>query len=67
MTEKNWKDHIRFIVETDDYDSIDLLARMLYESEDAKNELRKLGYGWTGLSLLDTVRLLVLKAGHKHE
>ncbi len=34
---------------------IELLAKIAYESEQAKQKLRELGFGWTGLSLPRTV------------
>lgn len=34
---------------------IEILAKIAHEAEAAKQKLRKIGIGWTGLSLLKTV------------
>ena len=38
-----------------DPSGIELLARIAYEADEAKQQLRAAGFGWTGLSLLKTV------------
>lgn len=43
-------------IKNDDKLTLSLLSKMLFESEQAKQELRNKGYGWTGLSLLLTVQ-----------
>ena len=35
---------------------IDLVSKVVIQADEAKQELRKKGYGWTGLSLLETVK-----------
>jgi hypothetical protein len=39
-----------------DQEPLNLIAEMLYQSEEAKQELRKKGYGCTGMSLLETIK-----------
>lgn len=38
-----------------DSDGIELLARIVFEADQAKQKLREMGFGWSGLSLLHTV------------
>jgi len=40
-------------------DRIELICKMLKEADDTKIALRRAGYGWTGLGLLDTVRQIL--------
>lgn len=56
MNEENWKKRITESVQNDDTNSLDVFAKMLEEAEQAKQELRNKGYGWTGLGLLETVK-----------
>ena len=55
MKAEHWKKHIIDIVNFDDMESLELLTKLLEEADEAKQELRNKGYGWTGLSLLKTV------------
>ena len=55
MKAEFWNKRIKEIVQNNDEESIKLLSEMLEQSEQAKQELRNKGYGWTGLSLLETV------------
>lgn len=55
MTTDDWIIHIKKIVNENNSEAIELLAIMLSEAEEAKQELRRKGYGWLGLSLLATV------------
>ncbi|HSX11539.1 MAG TPA: hypothetical protein VLF94_07495 [Chlamydiales bacterium] len=47
----------RYVAEYNNGDpsGIELLAKIAYESEQAKQKLREMGYGWIGLSLPLTV------------
>lgn len=56
MTKELCRDLIKEIIKNKNESTILLLTRILFESEQAKQELRNKGYGWTGLSLLETVR-----------
>jgi len=59
MDMKEWKELIESSVDSareGHPDQLDLLARALDEAERAKQLLRNKGYGWTGLSLLETVK-----------
>lgn len=47
-----------------DSQGMDLIVEVLCLCEDAKNELRSKGYGWTGLDIAKTVAL-VPHAEHK--
>jgi hypothetical protein len=38
-----------------DGESLNLVARFIWEHYEAKNALRQKGYGWTGLGLVETV------------
>lgn len=55
MKAKYWEERIKEMVNNNDEESIRLLAELIEEAEQAKQELRNKGYGWTGLSLLKTV------------
>ena len=55
MKAEFWNKRIKEIIQNNDEESIQLLSEMLEQSEQAKQELRNKGYGWTGLSLLETV------------
>lgn len=48
-----------------DDERLDLLAQLLEEAEEAKQVLRDKGYGWTGLSLLATVKEEVPSANNE--
>jgi len=54
MKAEEWRKMIKEIVNDDE--RLDLLAQLLEEAEEAKQVLRDKGYGWTGLSLLATVK-----------
>lgn len=56
MKIKQWNKYILELIEDKDPEKINLLSKMLSDADQAKQELRNKGYGWTGLSLLDTVR-----------
>lgn len=55
MDKDTWVERIKHVVNTNDVESLDIIAKLLEESEKAKQILREKGYGWTGLSLLNTV------------
>jgi hypothetical protein len=55
MKAEFWENRIKEIVTNNDNESIKLVAKLIEEAEQAKQELRNKGYGWTGLSLLNTV------------
>jgi hypothetical protein len=55
MKAKYWEERIKEIVNNNDEESIKLLAKLIEEAEQAKQELRNKGYGWIGLSLLKTI------------
>ena len=46
----------------DNEDILNKLSLLLEEADQAKQELRNKGYGWTGLSLLETVKRIILIA-----
>jgi len=48
-----------------DPSGLELLGKIVYEAEEAKQLLRKAGFGWTGLSLIDTVREVIKDSGEK--
>lgn len=50
------KSHIISIVKDGDEEGLDLIAKIIIESEEAKQILRGKGYGWTGLSLVQTAK-----------
>lgn len=57
----DWMSIVRNAVREDeagDPSSLALLAKFCAEADDAKQELRRLGYGWTGLGLRATVDLV---------
>ena len=54
MKAEKWKELI--IEAKDNEDILNKLSLLLEESDTAKQELRNKGYGWTGLSLLETVK-----------
>ncbi len=57
MTKKEfYKNIIRQTIEKKDENTLDLIAQIIFESDQAKQELRNKGYGYTGLSLLLTVQ-----------
>ena len=56
MKAKYWKSYIIEIVQDGKAAQIDLLSKLLEEADEAKQELRNKGYGWTGLSLLKTIQ-----------
>jgi len=56
MTEEAYKNIIVRAVTLEDNIVLDIISKMLFESEQAKQELRTKGYGWIGLSLLLTVQ-----------
>lgn len=46
------------MAELGDEDRLLLICQILKQADDAKIELRRKGYGWTGLDLLETVKLV---------
>ena len=58
MTADQWKATIIGAVNNPDGDQLESLARHLAECEDAKTYLRHKGYGITGQSIKDAVRLV---------
>lgn len=48
-------------VNSGNMDGIELLAQIAHESEEAKQKLRKMGYGYTGLSISKTVDEVINK------
>lgn len=59
MTKDGWRNLVIQAVSdlsySHDSSGIDLLATHLEECDKAKQALRDKGYGWTGLSILETV------------
>lgn len=55
MDEKYWEKRILEFVNKNDRKGIRLISQLLDDSEKSKQVLRNKGYGWTGLSLLETV------------
>jgi len=58
MTRDDWKKFIRDTVydaDVGDYEALDLLAQVLEEQNLAKQKLRGMGFGCTGMGLLETV------------
>lgn len=56
MKAKGWK---KIIIEANkDPEQMKLLAKLLEEADKAKQILKDKGYGWTGLSLLEAVKLI---------
>lgn len=59
MTPEGWRHLVLNSVrkyQSGDSVALDLLVRMLVEMDQAKQLLRDKGFGWIGLSLLETVR-----------
>ena len=59
MKAEGWKELIQQAVyeaETGGFEKLDLLAKHLEMCDEAKQELRNRGYGWTGLDILETVK-----------
>lgn len=56
MTFKGWKGLLENFINKKDKETFELLNIILFEQDKAKQELRNKGYGWTGLSLLETVQ-----------
>ena len=68
MKAEKWKELI--IEAKDNEDILNKLSLLLKESDTAKQELRNKGYGWTGLSLLETVKTIQMECDYnlpKHE
>lgn len=63
MTRDEWKRAIVLAVAENDVNEetklLDYLVQALKEMEQAKQALRDKGYGWQGLSLLETIRTQV--------
>lgn len=56
MKAKGWE---KIIISTNnDPEQMKLLVKLLEEADKAKQILRDKGYGWTGLSLLEAVKLI---------
>jgi len=55
---KFYKGAIKDAVSNGDEEYLNLVIELLLMAEKAKNELRRKGYGWTGLDLLKTVDLV---------
>ena len=53
MKAKDWEKQIKANINDNEW--LVLLGKMLEETEQAKQELKNKGYGWLGLSLLQTV------------
>lgn len=53
---KRTAEHIKNIVHKGNEEKINILARIIVDKDKAKSILRKKGYGWSGLSLLETVK-----------
>ena len=61
MMAQGWRELILDAVakaQAGDESQLDLLARHLEMCDEAKQELRNRGYGWTGLDILETTRLV---------
>lgn len=53
--------YIYSLVLTDDEKGVLLIAKCILEADQAKDLLRRKGYGWLGLGLLETVKLVAEK------
>ena len=53
MKAKDWEKQIKANINDNEW--LALLGKMLEETGQAKQELKNKGYGWLGLSLLQTV------------
>ena len=53
-----WENMVIDAVSTNDTVQINLIAQNLKEAAEAKQVLRDNGYGWTGLSLLETAKIV---------
>ncbi len=59
MKSKDWKKLVQQAVrevEAGRFEKLDLLSKHLEMCDEAKQELRNKGYGWTGLDVLETVK-----------
>ena len=56
MTYKGWEKLLIDFIDKKDKETFELLNIILFEQDEAKQELRNKGYGYTGLSLLETVK-----------
>lgn len=56
MKQEDWKEYIK--TKLDNETGMNLISSLLFQSEAAKQLLRDKGYGWSGLSLLKTVKLV---------
>lgn len=59
MKAEGWKELIQqaaYEAETGGFEKLDLLAKYLEMCDEAKQELRNKGYGWTGLDILETIK-----------
>lgn len=59
MKAEGWKLLVKQAVAEDESgkpETLDLLASHLEMCDEAKQELRNRGYGWTGLDILETVK-----------
>lgn len=52
---QSWISMMTLAVLAKDHKTLGELSRFLQEAEQAKQALRDKGYGWTGLSLIDTI------------
>lgn len=50
-----WEKIVNEATRTGDKTKLDLIIKMLEEADQAKQKLRKKGYGWTGLGLSETI------------
>lgn len=62
MNKEDWREWVVYVVHDDqargDPELLDTLAEYLEKCDLAKQKLRDLGFGWTGLDILETVKLL---------
>lgn len=63
MDIKDYKILIVNAVKENDKQMINIIAQGLYEANEAKQLLRKRGCGWSGLNILETVKLYIEEKG----
>ena len=58
MTIDQQHEFVKQACKEQDPSTLDLIARGLWEAEEAKQVLREKGYGWTGLGIRETCQLV---------
>jgi N-acetylglucosamine kinase-like BadF-type ATPase len=55
---EQYKSLVKEAIESNDENAINIISKALKEHEDAAQILRQKGYGWTGLNLVETAKLV---------